>query len=312
MSMTETSIPSSGSEAGVTVSEASVGDYLRLLKPRVMSLAVFTALAGMIAAPGAVHPIVAAVALILIAMGAGACGALNMWYDSDIDALMQRTAARPIPRGLVPREEALALGVILGAGSSAFLGLLVNWVAGGLLAFTIAYYVFIYTIWLKRRTEQNIVIGGAAGAFPPVIGWAVAAGEVSAQSLVLFLIIFLWTPPHFWALALYRVRDYQRARIPMMPVVSGPDATRRQILLYSLLLIPAGLLPAFTGLGGLLYAVTAAAAGAVFLLAAWRVFRRREGRAAELAAKQLFTFSIFYLFALFAALIAEHGFGLTR
>ena len=214
------------------------------MKPRVMSLVVFTALVGMVLAPEQPHPVLAVIALLCIAVGAGASGALNMWYDADIDARMQRTAGRPIPRGRVTPDEALTFGTVLAIGSVATLGLIVNWVAGALLAFTIAFYVFVYTMWLKRRTPQNIVIGGAAGAFPPMIGWAAATGSVSIESIVLFLIIFMWTPPHFWALALYRARDYERAGVPMLPVVAGPDETRKQIVIYSALLVPLALLPA--------------------------------------------------------------------
>lgn len=228
----------------------SIGDYLVLLKPRVMSLVVFTALVGMALAPVQPHPALAVIALICIAVGAGAAGALNMWYDADIDACMQRTASRPIPRGYVTPGEALTFGTVLAIGSVATLGLLINWVAAALLAFTIAFYVVVYTMWLKRRTPHNIVIGGAAGAFPPMIGWAAATGSVSRDSILLFLIIFMWTPPHFWALALYRARDYARAGVPMLPVVAGGEETRKQIVIYSALLVPVGLAPAIMGLAG--------------------------------------------------------------
>ncbi|MEZ5908657.1 MAG: heme o synthase [Hyphomicrobiaceae bacterium] len=287
----------------------SVGDYVALLKPRVMSLVVFTALVGLVAAPEPMHPVLGVISLICIAVGAGASGALNMWYDADIDARMARTAGRPIPRGRIAPDEALTFGVVLAIGSVGTLGLLVNWVAGALLALTIAFYVFVYTMWLKRRTPQNIVIGGAAGAFPPVVGWAAATGSVSVESLVLFLIIFMWTPPHFWALALYRCRDYERVGVPMLPVVAGPDETRRQILIYSLILVPIGLLPVLLGLGGLLYAVTAAGLGLVFLWHAFTVWRVREGAAGDLAARRMFAFSILYLFLLFAVLLLEKGAG---
>ena len=285
--------------------EPTVGDYVALLKPRVMSLVVFTALVGMLAAPGALHPVLGFIALTMIAVGAGASGALNMWYDADIDARMARTAARPIPRGHVTAEEALTFGSILSVGSVLVLGLLVNWVAAGLLAMTIAYYVFIYTMWLKRRTPQNIVIGGAAGAFPPMVGWAAVTGTVSLESVVLFLIIFVWTPPHFWALALYRCRDYERVGVPMLPVTYGPDETRRQIVIYSLLLVPLAVTPYLIGLGGLTYLAASLVLGAVFLALAFKVYRIREGREADQAARQLFGFSIFYLFALFAAILGE-------
>ena len=209
----------------------SIGDFIALMKPRVMSLVVFTALVGMVLAPDQLHPVLAVIALVCIAVGAGASGALNMWYDADIDACMQRTASRPIPRGHVTPDEALTFGMILAIGSVLTLGLIINWLAGALLAGTIVFYVLVYTMWLKRRTPQNIVIGGAAGAFPPMIGWAAATGSISIESIVLFLIIFMWTPPHFWALALYRARDYERAGVPMLPVVAGADETRKQIVI---------------------------------------------------------------------------------
>jgi protoheme IX farnesyltransferase len=284
----------------------SVGDFVALMKPRVMSLAVFTALTGLVAAPGHIHPVLGVIAILCIAAGAGACGALNMWYDADIDARMARTAARPIPRGRVSGEEALAFGIVLAILSVTTLGLVVNWMAGALLALTIAFYVLVYTMWLKRRTPQNIVIGGAAGALPPMIGWAAATGSISIESGLLFLIIFLWTPPHFWALALYRCRDYQRARVPMLPVAAGADATRWQILAYSLLLAPIGVAPALIGLGGLAYLVLSLLLGLVFLALAAEVFIRRQGPSADRAARRLFSFSILYLFLLFAVLLAEH------
>ena len=287
-----------------------IGDFIALMKPRVMSLVVFTALTGLVLAPGNMHPALAAIALICIAVGAGASGALNMWFDADIDACMQRTASRPIPRGLVTADEALTFGVVLAIGSVVTLGVLVNWVAAALLTLTIAFYLFVYTMWLKRRTPQNIVIGGAAGAFPPMVGWAAAAGSVSVESVVLFLIIFMWTPPHFWALALYRSRDYERAGVPMLPVVAGPDETRKQIVIYAALLVPLALLPSLMGFGGPLYTLTAIVLGALFLALALNVHRVREGRAGDRAAKQLFGFSILYLFGLFAALLIERGIGL--
>ena len=286
-----------------------VSDYFALMKPRVMSLVVFTALVGMMAAPGHIHPVIGFVALLLIAIGAGASGALNMWYDADIDAVMQRTIKRPIPMGRVTREEALMFGGIFSAGSVLCLGVMVNWLSAGLLAMTIGYYLFVYTMGLKRRTPHNIVIGGAAGAFPPMIGWAAVTGTVSFESIVLFLIIFMWTPPHFWALALYRSDDYKRANIPMLPVVAGPDETRKQILIYTLLLIPLTLLPVPLGLGGLIYAVVATGLGGMFLWYAYKVFTVREGDQADRHAKKLFLFSIFYLFALFFTLLLEHGAG---
>jgi protoheme IX farnesyltransferase len=285
----------------------SVGDYILLMKPRVMSLVVFTAFVGMTLAHGTLHPALAAIALLCIAVGAGAAGALNMWYDADIDARMARTASRPIPRGRVAAEEALTFGVVLAAGSVLTLGLLVNWTAASLLALSIAFYIFVYTMWLKRRSPQNIVIGGAAGALPPVIGWAAVSGTVSLESIVLFLIIFLWTPPHFWALALYRTRDYQRAGVPMLPVVAGPRETRRQIVIYAAALVTLAMAPLLVGAGGRLYGVCAMALGAVFLALVLRVWHVQHGREADAAARQLFTFSILYLFLLFGALLAERA-----
>jgi heme o synthase len=289
------------------VSEPSVGEFVELMKPRVMSLVVFTALTGMLAAPGSIHPVIGVIALLAIAMGAGASGALNMWYDADIDARMARTAARPIPRGRVTGGEALTFGSILAVLSVLTLGVLVNWTAGALLALTIGFYLFVYTMWLKRRTPQNIVIGGAAGAFPPMIGWAAVTGSVSVESVLMFLIIFMWTPPHFWALALYRCRDYERAGVPMLPVVAGAEETRRQIWLYSLILVPLAITPVLIGLAGIVYGVVSAVLGAVFLYLAWNVRRITEGREADQAARRLFVFSILYLFLLFAVLLVEHA-----
>src|SRR5215510_12269826 len=297
--MPELGIPVNSSQPA-NLAGASVADFMALLKPRVMSLVVFTAFTGMMLAPGHLHPVLAVTAILSIAVGAGACGALNMWYDADIDARMQRTAGRPIPRGVVSPEEALAFGVILAIGSVMTLGLLLNWVAGALLALTIAFYLFVYTIWLKRRTPHNIVIGGAAGAFPPMIGWAAATGSISLESVVLFLIIFMWTPPHFWALALYRARDYERAKVPMLPVVAGGAETRKQIVIYSALLVMVALLPALINLGGALYALTAIAAGGVLLALALTLNRAGDG-----PARRLFAFSIVYLFLLFAVLLLE-------
>lgn len=286
---------------------AEVGDFVALLKPRVMYLVVFTAAVGLVAAPGSVHPVAAIAALLCIAIGAGAAGALNMWYDADIDGRMQRTASRPIPRGRIEPGEALGFGATLAAGSVLVMGVLVNWVAAALLALTIGFYIFIYTMWLKRRTVQNIVIGGAAGAFPPMVGWAAATGTVSLESVVLFLIIFFWTPPHFWALALTRTRDYERVGVPMLPVVAGPDETRRQILIYSLLLVAVSLIPLAMGFAGLIYGGVALLLGAGFIAGAFGVFRRREGRAGDAAARGFFRYSIAYLFVVFAALLAEHA-----
>ena len=285
---------------------AGVEDYIALLKPRVMSLVVFTALVGMLVAPGHVHPVIGFAALLCIAIGAGASGALNMWYDADIDAVMTRTARRPIPAGRIQPGEALAFGTTLSVFSVGVFGVLVNWFAAALLGFTIFFYVFVYTMWLKRSTPQNIVIGGAAGAFPPMIGWAAVTGDVSLAPVLMFLIIFLWTPPHFWALSLLKSDDYARAGVPMLPVVAGHDETRRQILIYTLILAPVGLAPSFFGFAGLIYGVTALICGAVMLQLAWRVYRDRAGPAAASAARKLFAFSLLYVFVLFAALLADN------
>jgi protoheme IX farnesyltransferase len=307
--MAEVSLQASP-EALLATGGGDVAEYFALLKPRVMFLVVFTALVGLVAAPGTMHPVLAIAALVCIAVGAGAAGALNMWYDADIDARMARTAARPVPRGRISRDEARTFGTVLAVGSVICLGLMANWLAAGLLALTISFYVFVYTMWLKRLTPQNIVIGGAAGAVPPMIGWAAATGTVSLDSFVLFLIIFVWTPPHFWALAILRSGDYARAGVPMLPVVHGEDATRRQILIYSLILAPLGLVPSLIGLGGMLYTVATAVLGALFLVFAFACYRERVGPGAERAAKNLFAYSILYLFLLFAALLVEQGFGL--
>jgi protoheme IX farnesyltransferase len=281
---------------------AGAGDYIELMKPRVMSLVVFTALVGLLVAPGHVHPVIGLTALICIAVGAGAAGALNMWYDADIDARMARTAARPIPSGRVLPGEALAFGVTLAGFAVVVLGLLVNILAALLLAATIAFYVLVYTMWLKRSTPQNIVIGGAAGALPPMIGWAAVTGNISLEPVVLFLIIFFWTPPHFWALSLYRAEDYARAGVPMLPVVAGEPETRRQILLYTLLLAPLGVAPWFLGYTGAIYGITAAVTGAVMIALAFRIRAEKRG---YVAAKQMFGFSILYLFLLFAMLLVD-------
>ncbi len=296
----------------VTVSNGEVRDFLALLKPRVMSLVIVTALTGMVVANGQMHPVLAFAALLAISVGAGASGCLNMWWDADIDAVMKRTARRPIPAGRITPSEALSFGLTLSVGSVLFLGLIANWLSAGLLAFTIFFYAVIYSMWLKRSTPQNIVIGGAAGALPPMIGEAAVTGFVTLDSVILFAIIFIWTPPHFWALALVKSADYERAGVPMMPNVRGADATRSQILAYTLLLAPVGLLPAFFGFGGLAYLVIAATTGIWMIVLAWRVYRRREGEASVKASWSLFGFSIIYLFALFAALLAEHGLGLYR
>ncbi len=287
--------------------QGSVRDFFALLKPRVMSLVIFTAFVGLIAAPGTVHPWIGFVALLAIAVGAGAAGALNMWYDADIDAVMRRTSKRPIPSGAILPSEALAFGLTLAAGSVFVLGLLVNITAGLLLAFTIFFYIVIYSMWLKRRTPQNIVIGGAAGAFPPMIGWAAVTGTVDLGAIALFLIIFMWTPPHFWALALWKKinADYSNAGVPMLPVVAGADETRRQILIYTLILIPITFLPNLTGTTGIVYAGANAVLSAMFLFHAVRVFRTREGEAAERACKKLFGFSTLWLFIVFALILVE-------
>ena len=285
---------------------AGVEDYVALLKPRVMSLVVFTALVGLLVAPGHVHPVIGFTALLCIAIGAGASGALNMWYDADIDTVMTRTRARPIPAGRVQPGEALAFGSLLAVGSVLVFGVLVNWFAASLLAFTIFFYVFVYTMWLKRLTPQNIVIGGAAGAFPPMIGWAAVSGDISLAPVLMFLVIFFWTPPHFWALSLLKCDDYARAGIPMLPVVAGLDETRRQILIYSLVLAPVGLSPTLFGFAGLAYGAVALVCGALMIKLAWRVYRERTGPAATSAAKRLFTFSLLYVFVLFAALLADN------
>ena len=285
--------------------EARGEDYLALLKPRVMSLVVFTAFVGMLIAPGSINPIIGFIAIACIAIGAGASGALNMWYDADIDAVMSRTINRPIPAGRMAASEALVFGVVLSVFSVMLLGLATNWVAGGFLAFTIFFYVVVYTMWLKRSTPQNIVIGGAAGAFPPMVGWAAVTGTLSWEGFALFLIIFLWTPPHFWALALYKQSDYGAAGIPMMPNVVGEVSTRRQILAYSVILVAASMLPLFLGFAGWIYGAIAIAFGAGFLWLAVRLWRASESVAMRKAARSLFTFSLSYLFVLFLALLAD-------
>ncbi|HET6223169.1 MAG TPA: heme o synthase [Dongiaceae bacterium] len=291
----------------VDAAGARVGDFIQLLKPRVMSLVVFSGFAGLMVAPGALHPVLAAVAILCIALGSGAAGAINMWYDRDIDAVMQRTRGRPIPMGRVDPDDAVSFGIVLAIGSVTLMGLAVNWLAAGLLATAIAFYVFVYTMWLKRRTPQNIVIGGAAGAFPPVIGWAAVTGDISLAPIALFLLIFMWTPPHFWALALYRRSDYARAGVPMLPVVAGIRATKRQMLIYTVALFPLALAPWALGIAGAAYGVTAAMLGGLFILAAVRVWFEDEG---DKAARQMFAFSILYLFLLFTLLIVDRGPGL--
>jgi protoheme IX farnesyltransferase len=295
-------------------------DYVQLLKPRVMSLVIFTAITGLVCANAPINPVLGAIAIFCIAVGAGASAAFNMWYDADIDAKMRRTRGRPVPAGKVQGADALAMGVVLSLFSVMLLGMTTNWLAAGLLAFTIFFYAVVYTMWLKRSTPQNIVIGGLAGALPPVIGWAAATGTAPLNAWLLCAIIFMWTPPHFWALSLYTSEDYQKAGVPMMPVTAGAASTRKQILIYSLLFVPLCIVPAFTGLGGLTYLVVAALGGLMFLFLAWRVFKSRAGetggqrnddglydvKASSKDARNLFAFSILYLTLLFATLLAEH------
>jgi heme o synthase len=289
----------------VSGGQGTVGDYFALLKPRVMSLVIFTAVVGLYAAPGHIHPWLGFITILCIALGAGASGALNMWYDADIDAVMKRTASRPVPRGAILPGEALGFGMTLAVASVIILGLLVNWQSAALLAFTIFFYVVVYTIGLKRFTPQNIVIGGAAGAFPPMVAWAAVTQTVDLGSIALFLLIFMWTPPHFWALALFREGDYDKAGIPMLPNVAGRPETRKQILIYSLLLLPTVALPLLTGTAGLLYATGAGFLTLVFLKDAVDVYRVTEGPAADKACKTLFGFSILWLFAVFALILVE-------
>ena len=283
--------------------DTTVGDYFALLKPRVMSLVVFTSVVGLACAPGKIHWVLALVAVLCIAIGAGASGALNMWFEADLDAQMIRTRGRPIPAGKVERSEALGIGVALGAGSVIVMGLFVNLLAAGLLAATIVFYAVVYTVWLKRRTPQNIVIGGAAGALPPVIGWAAVTGSVSIEPIILFAIIFFWTPPHFWALSLFQQDDYRRAGVPMLPIVAGEEETRRHILIYSIVLAPLALTPVSIGMAGWIYGVAGVALGVVFVALAWRLLFRADVKSARV----LFAFSILYLFVLFACLLVEQG-----
>ncbi len=288
--------------------ETQFNDYVELLKPRVMRLVIFTALVGMIAAPVAVHPVIAVATILCIAVGAGASGALNMWWDSDIDAVMKRTADRPIPSGRVKRSEALAVGIVLSVMAVMMLALFGNELAAGLLAFTIFFYVVIYSMWLKRSTPQNIVIGGAAGAFPPMIGWAVATGGISIESVLMFALIFVWTPPHFWALALFRNDDYTAAGVPMLPVTKGTRVTRNHILAYTLLLVPIAIAPAFTEIGGVIYFTVAVVLNAVFVYGAFAIWRRDDAAAdadSYRVEKRFFGFSILYLFVHFVAIMLE-------
>jgi heme o synthase len=282
-------------------SGAAVCDYLEILKPRVMSLVVFTGLVGLVLAPGRIHPVLAAVAALCIAVGAGAAGAINMWYDRDIDAIMRRTAGRPLPAGRMQPGEALGFGVVLAAGAVLLMALALNWVAAGLLALTIAFYVFVYTIWLKRRTPQNIVIGGAAGALPPLIGWAAVTGNIGWGAGALFAIIFFWTPPHFWALSLYRTDDYAAAGLPMLPVVAGPRETKRQMLIYTLMLWPVAAAPWLLGIASAFYGIPALFLSALFTGSAIRVWRDESER----SARQMFAFSLLYLFLIFSLLLLD-------
>jgi heme o synthase len=281
---------------------AGVADYFEILKPRIMALVVFTGLVGLSVAPGHLHPVLAAVAVLCIAVGAGAAGAINMWYDRDIDALMRRTSRRPLPAGRMMPGEALGFGVVLGVGAVVVMALAVNLAAAELLALTIVFYVFVYTIWLKRRTPQNIVIGGAAGAFPPMIGWAAVTGDIGWGAIALFAIIFFWTPPHFWALSLYRTGDYAAAGVPMLPVVSGPRETKRQMLLYTLVLWAATLVPWLLGVAGGLYAAGVLLLSAVFTGWAIQVYRDNSDR----SARRMFAFSLLYLFLVFSLLLVDH------
>ncbi|TXH37297.1 MAG: protoheme IX farnesyltransferase [Rhodospirillaceae bacterium] len=296
------------SELSGAVAGARVSDFIALLKPRVMSLVVFSGLAGLVVAPGHIHPLIAVVAILCIAVGAGASGAINMWYDRDIDAVMTRTRNRPIPKGNVDPNEALGFGLVLALFSVVLMGMAVNWTAGSLLAFTIFFYVVIYTIWLKRRTPQNIVIGGAAGAFPPMIGWAAVTGDMSLASISLFLLIFMWTPPHFWALSLYREGDYAKAGVPMMPVVAGARSTKIQMLVYTLVLLPIALVPAVLGVAGSIYAVTALLLNVGFIVHAVRVLRSPDLRRAQ----AMFKYSLLYLSLHFAVLMIDRAPGLLH
>jgi heme o synthase len=294
----------------VTSGAAELSDWIALLKPRVMTLVVFTGLIGLLIAPGHLHPVLGFTAVLCIAVAAGACGAINMWYDRDIDAVMRRTRNRPIPAGRIEPGAALGYGVTLAIGSVIVMGLAVNLVTASVLALSIAFYVFVYTMWLKRRTPQNIVIGGAAGAFPPVIGWAAVTGSVDLMPLILFAIVFVWTPPHFWSLALFANADYRRAGVPMLPVVAGARETRRQIVLYTLLLVPLSLAPWLIGFSGLVYGLAAIVLGIGFIVGVWRVATDRQDASGvsqtnDAPARAAFKYSILYLFALFAALAVD-------
>jgi len=288
--------------------EAGFGDYIALLKPRVMSLVVFTALVGVLVAPGPVHPFIAMTSILFIALGAGASGSLNMWWDADIDLIMKRTAKRPVPSGRVQPGEALGFGMALSGISVVMLALTANLLAAGLLAFTIFFYAVVYSMWLKRSTPQNIVIGGAAGAFPPMIGWVAMTGSISVEAVLMFMLIFMWTPPHFWALALFMNEDYSKAGVPMLTVTHGKKTTRTHILVYTILLAPFALAAGFTSIGGPVYLVVSAVLNAMFLWGAWRIWRRDEDMAEAdkyAVEKQVFKFSLMYLFLHFGAFLAE-------
>ena len=320
--MSDLTLPPNESDRGeqsplsshAVATEDDVRDWIALLKPRVMSLVVFTGRIGVLVAPGHLHPVLAFTAVLCIAVAAGACGAINMWYDRDIDAVMRRTANRPIPGGRIEAGGALGFGIVLAAGSVLVMGLMINLVAGAVLALSIGFYVFIYTMWLKRRTPQNIVIGGAAGAFPPVIGWAAVTGSVDLIPLILFAIVFIWTPPHFWSLALWANDDYRRAGVPMLPVVAGAKETRKQIVLYSLVLVPLTLVPWYLGFSHTIYGVSAVVLGLGFLACVWRVFTDKQDPTGvsltnDAPARAAFKYSILYLFVLFAALAVDRLMG---
>jgi len=289
----------------VAVLDGDAGDFFALLKPRVMSLVVFTALVGLLMAPGQIHPVIGFIAILSIAVGAGASGALNMWYDADIDILMGRTAKRPIPAGRISGQTTLAFGLFLSVFSVVTLGLMVNLLSAGLLAFTIFFYAVVYTMWLKRSTPHNIVIGGAAGAFPPIIGWACVTNSISLESIALFAIIFLWTPAHFWALALFKSEDYGRAGIPMLPNVAGERTTKNQIVLYAVLTAIAGVVPTIMGFAGVTYGVVAAVLGAAFIWYSVQVWRMPDGDEKMVPAKKMFAYSLVYLFVIFTSLLVD-------
>jgi protoheme IX farnesyltransferase len=301
--MTDQPINATGGPAAASppLRDAAVKDFVALLKPRVMSLVVFTGFAGVMVAPGSIHPVIAAIAILCIAIATGASGAINMWFERDLDAKMERTKNRPLPGGRMEPEAALTFGCVLAGGSVMVMGLGVNWAAAALLALAIGFYVFVYTIWLKRRTPQNIVIGGAAGAFPPMIGWAAVTGDISLGGIALFALIFMWTPPHFWALALYKCDDYEKAGVPMLPVVSGVLETKKQILLYTVLLLPVSLIPWWVGTASAAWGALAAAFGLAFIGFAVKVWFDATDR----APRQMFRFSLLYLSVLFAALIVD-------